>query len=324
MFDGSGVLGSTFLGATGLGRGRRGRRLMRAARLHEIGGVPQIDEIDPPRGRGSSGSSVGALNPIDISIGNGRFYGGTPPMPYVIGSEVVGVAPDGRRVWVRGRELFAELADPEGRWVFEVPDGVADEDALGGGIAGLTAWLAVSWRAPVHARRHGARARRERDPRRRGRPGGEAARRRTRDRRRPPNRPGPGRRRRGLRPERRRRRLPAATLIVDALWGEPIERALAAAAQGVRVVHARASRPGRRRRSSRAGCAARWRRSSATRSSRMSPKTSPTTATASSASTSRDGRIAVDTETLSARRRSPRPGSARRPAARARRSSSRF
>ena len=30
---------------------------------------------------------------------------------------------------------------------------------------------------------------------------------------------------------------PAATLIVDALWGEPIERALAAAAQGVRVVH---------------------------------------------------------------------------------------
>ena len=31
--------------------------------------------------------------------------------------------------------------------------------------------------------------------------------------------------------------LPEATLIVDALWGEPLERALAAAARGVRVVH---------------------------------------------------------------------------------------
>jgi NADPH2:quinone reductase len=31
--------------------------------------------------------------------------------------------------------------------------------------------------------------------------------------------------------------LPEATLIVDALWGEPFERALAAAASGVRVVH---------------------------------------------------------------------------------------
>jgi NADPH2:quinone reductase len=31
--------------------------------------------------------------------------------------------------------------------------------------------------------------------------------------------------------------LPEATLIVDALWGEPLERALAAAPAGVRVVH---------------------------------------------------------------------------------------
>jgi NADPH2:quinone reductase len=31
--------------------------------------------------------------------------------------------------------------------------------------------------------------------------------------------------------------LPEATLIVDNLWGEPLERALAAAATGVRVVH---------------------------------------------------------------------------------------
>jgi len=31
--------------------------------------------------------------------------------------------------------------------------------------------------------------------------------------------------------------LPEATLIVDALWGDPLERALASAAHGARVVH---------------------------------------------------------------------------------------
>ena len=63
---------------------------MRAARLHEIGGLPQVDEIAAPEGPGLVRVSSAALNPVDISIGNGRFYGGTPPTPYVIGSEVVG------------------------------------------------------------------------------------------------------------------------------------------------------------------------------------------------------------------------------------------
>ncbi len=84
---------------------------VRAARLHEIGGVPQVDEIDAPQGGGLVRVSTAALNPIDISIANGRFYGGSPPTPYVIGSEVVGTAEDGRRVWVRGRQLMAEVVE---------------------------------------------------------------------------------------------------------------------------------------------------------------------------------------------------------------------
>ena len=157
---------------------------VRAARLHEIGGVPQVDEIDAPQGGGLVRVSTAALNPIDISIGNGRFYGGSPPTPYVVGSEVVGTAEDGRRVWVRGRQLMAEVVEPgRAHWVFDIPDGVGDGTALGCGIAGLTAWLAVSWRAPVQARRHRARSRRERHARLGRRPGGEAPRRQARDRR---------------------------------------------------------------------------------------------------------------------------------------------
>jgi NADPH:quinone reductase-like Zn-dependent oxidoreductase len=208
---------------------------VRAARLHEIGGAPQVDEIDPPPGAGLAHVSAAALNPVDISMGSGRFYGGTPQTPYVIGGEAVGLAEDGRRVWVRGRGLMAELVDPGPGWVFDVPDGVSDELALACGIAGLTGWLAVSWRAPVGpedtvlvlgasgtlgsvavqgakvlgARRViGAARRTELVP---------AAADEVHD----------------LAGDAE---LPEATVIVDALWGEPFERALAAAAAGVRVV----------------------------------------------------------------------------------------
>jgi NADPH2:quinone reductase len=209
---------------------------MRGARLHEIGGLPQVDELDPPEASAPITVSMSALNPVDVSIGSGRFYGGSPPTPYVIGSEVVGTTSEGRRVWVRGRQLMTELVDPEQRWVFDVPDGVSDETALGCGIAGLTAWLAVSWRAPVRpgdtvlvlgasgtlgsvavqaskqlgaARVIGAARRTDLVPASADEVfdlGSEAE-------------------------------FPAATLIIDALWGEPLQRALAAAEPGVRVVH---------------------------------------------------------------------------------------
>ncbi len=179
---------------------------MRAARLHELGGIPRLDEIDPPEGAGLVRVSASSLNPVDVSIGNGRFYGGSPPTPYVIGSEVAGTTEDGRRVWVRGRELMAELVDPEAGWVFEIPDGVSDGLALACGIAGLTAWLAVAWRVPVGARRHRARPGRERGSLGvNGRAGGEGARREARDRRGAADRPDSGGGRRGLRPRKRRR-----------------------------------------------------------------------------------------------------------------------
>jgi NADPH:quinone reductase-like Zn-dependent oxidoreductase len=210
---------------------------VRAARLHEIGGVPQVDEVDAPRGDGLVRVATAALNPIDISIANGRFYGGSPPTPYVVGSEIVGTAEDGRRVWVRGRQLMAEVVESEqAQWVFDIPDGVGDGTALGCGIAGLTGWLAVSWRAPVKPEdtvlvlgasgtlgsvavqaskllgaRHviGAARRTDLIPAAADEVfdlGSEDA-------------------------------VPPATLIIDALWGEPLERAFAAAPAGVRIVN---------------------------------------------------------------------------------------
>ncbi len=79
---------------------------MRAARLHELGGLPRVDEIPAPDGQVLAVTSS-TLNPIDIAIGSGRFYGGSPEPPYVIGSEAVAVASDGRRYWYYGRGAIA-------------------------------------------------------------------------------------------------------------------------------------------------------------------------------------------------------------------------
>jgi NADPH:quinone reductase-like Zn-dependent oxidoreductase len=208
---------------------------MRAARLHELGGVPQVDDIGPPEGANVVAVSAAALNPVDIAIGSGHFYGGTPELPYVVGSEAVGTAPDGRRVWFRGNGALAEQAAAAPDWTFEVPEGVDDATALACGIAGLTGWLAVSWRAQVTpedtvlvlgasgtlgaAAVQGAKvlgAKRVVGAARKTEKVPDAA--------------------DDVVALTGSYELPEATVVVDAVWGEPAERALEAAAKGVRFV----------------------------------------------------------------------------------------
>ena len=207
---------------------------MRAARLHEIGGTPRVDDVDAPDGENVVDVSAAGLNPVDITIGTGRFYGGSPPTPYIVGSEAVATTAGGKRVWIRGAGTVAERALST-EHTYDVPDGISDELALACGIAGLTGWLAVTWRAKVtpddtvlvlgasgivgSAAVQGAKALGAR------RVVGAA-------------------RRTALVPSAAddvveldgSYTLPESTFIVDGLWGEPAERALQAAASGVRYV----------------------------------------------------------------------------------------
>lgn len=204
---------------------------MRAARLHEIGGVPQVDEIEPPAGDAIEVVAV-PLNPVDIAIGTGRFYGGSPDTPYVIGSEAIGRTADGRLVWWRGPATAAERAVPAE--TIDVPERIEPESAAACGIAGVTGWLAVTWRAPV----------REDDTvlvlGASGTAGGIAlqaakllgAKRVLGAARHLDAVPDAADEKIELDGD-----LPEATLIVDALWGEPLERALTAAAHGARILH---------------------------------------------------------------------------------------
>jgi NADPH:quinone reductase len=138
---------------------------VRAARVHELGTAPRVDEVEPPARRAGEAvlevAAVG-LNPLDVAVAAGRFYGGSPPLPYVPCSEAVGrvreadaTAP-GTRAFVYGGGLgiardgtLAERAlVPEERLV-PLGDDVPDELAIACGIAGMAGWFSTTRRARV-------------------------------------------------------------------------------------------------------------------------------------------------------------------------------
>ena len=133
---------------------------MRAALIPEIGRPPELDDVpDPELGEGQQLVEMLAvpLNPIDINVAAGRYYGGHPSPPFVPGCEGVGrVADSGELVWAHGDGLgvrrdgcLAERIAVAAEATFPIPAGV--DPALAGalGIAGIAGWLPLAWRVPV-------------------------------------------------------------------------------------------------------------------------------------------------------------------------------
>ena len=133
---------------------------MRAAVVTELGQPPSSGELpEPSPGEGEVVLEVLAapLNPLDVAVSTGAFYGGHPELPFVPGAEGVGrVRDSGDVVWAFGGGLgmsrngsMAELAVvPEQRLV-PVPAGADPVVAAALGIAGVAGWLPLAWRVPV-------------------------------------------------------------------------------------------------------------------------------------------------------------------------------
>jgi NADPH:quinone reductase-like Zn-dependent oxidoreductase len=97
-----------------------------------------------------------ALNPLDLAVGNGMFYGGHPPCPYEPGCEAVGRTDDGALVYLFGEGrgivkpgFLAERVEFPSELLIPVPDGVDAAVAAAAGIAGVAAWVTVAWKAKV-------------------------------------------------------------------------------------------------------------------------------------------------------------------------------
>jgi NADPH:quinone reductase-like Zn-dependent oxidoreductase len=127
---------------------------VRAAILREYGAPPEPGEFrDPQPGDGQELVEVLAagLNPVDISIASGTFYGGRPELPCVAGREGVGRRADGERVYFDGPAppfgSFAQRAPIDSQDAIPLPEGLDEALAVCFGIAGLAAWLGLEWRA---------------------------------------------------------------------------------------------------------------------------------------------------------------------------------
>jgi len=128
---------------------------VRAAHLAELSEPPQ--PADVPDAGGLQVLAV-SLNPLDLSVGKGAFYGGHPPLPYIPGCEAVARTADGGLVYLFGdgrgiaRDGFlAERVEAGDALQLPLPFGVDPALAAAAGIAGVAAWVPVAWKAKVQA-----------------------------------------------------------------------------------------------------------------------------------------------------------------------------
>ncbi len=124
---------------------------MRAAQVTELGAPPQVADVADADG--VEVVAVG-LNPLDVNVGAGRFYGGHPPLPYVPGCEACARTQDGRLVYLFGEAhgvlkdgFLAQRVSVSDDCVLELPDGTDPHVAAALGIAGVAAWGATAWKA---------------------------------------------------------------------------------------------------------------------------------------------------------------------------------
>lgn len=126
---------------------------MRAAQIVDLGEPPQAAELPAPTAAG--GETVVmieavALNPLDISVGTGLFYGGHPPLPYVPGCEAVGRTDDGSLVYLFGEGrgigkpgFLAEHVAVPSALPLRVPDTLEPAVVAAAGIAGVAGWASA-------------------------------------------------------------------------------------------------------------------------------------------------------------------------------------
>jgi NADPH2:quinone reductase len=130
---------------------------MRAAVIERYGEPPVVREVPEPKAEGASLVEVtaAALNPADLSIASGKFYAGSPPLPYVPGGEGVGRPMQNGKP---GPRVFFRAALPNGALAeravvrevpVPIPDGVPDGVAASLGTPGIAAFLTLTKRAQL-------------------------------------------------------------------------------------------------------------------------------------------------------------------------------
>src|SRR4029453_18478587 len=118
---------------------------MRAVQSDEFGGPEVLELVDLPKPSPGDGEVLIEVSRAGINFADTHqrenSYLARYEVPLVLGGEVAGRTPDGRRVVALLRSGgYAEYAVAHEATVFPIPDGVDDGTALALIIQGLTAW----------------------------------------------------------------------------------------------------------------------------------------------------------------------------------------
>jgi NADPH2:quinone reductase len=118
---------------------------MRAVQIEEFGGPEVLKVADLPKPEPGEGQVLIEVSHAGINFADTHqrenSYLSRYEVPLVLGGEVAGTTPDGRRVVaLLGSGGYAEYAVAHEATVFPIPDGVDDGAALALIIQGLTAW----------------------------------------------------------------------------------------------------------------------------------------------------------------------------------------
>jgi NADPH:quinone reductase-like Zn-dependent oxidoreductase len=127
---------------------------MKAAVLHVLGQTPRYEDFADPRaaeGEVLVRVKAASLKNADKMMASGSHYDRPPDLPCVCGIDGVGLLDDGARVFCGGARppygMMAERTVVPRAWCLPIPAQVDDVTAAALPNPGLSAWLALSWRA---------------------------------------------------------------------------------------------------------------------------------------------------------------------------------
>lgn len=131
---------------------------MKAAVLHATGDAPRFEDFaEPAAGAGETPVRVTAapIKPLDRAIAAGTHYSSpkADALPIVAGQDGVGLLPDGTRAYfMAARRPFGTMAERSlARWTAPVPDALDDAAAAALVNPALAAWLPLAWRGGLQA-----------------------------------------------------------------------------------------------------------------------------------------------------------------------------
>jgi len=147
-----------------------GSATMRAAVLHGHGQPPEYGRHPVPRRAEEQALirvTAAPVNPLDLLCASGVSYFGAPALPYVPGTQGVGVIeeadtfPAGQRVWFSGSAgmapgdgTMAEYYVADESAIVALPDSVSDDLVAALGLSAIAAWMALTWRGGLQAGEH--------------------------------------------------------------------------------------------------------------------------------------------------------------------------